>query len=247
MALVSIRELLRDPKRVFETLETEGAPALVTRRGQVVAALVPVDPSEVNAYVAAALPELIQSRRDAENARAEGRTRPLDDVLAELEQEAAPGEGYVDVSADVAVKMEEAIGGKLEPATTTEAVRRVEDLTRSVLLSVEESSVESTEPRVPAATSPVEARVVKLVSHLFARAVQDALAERAGREVTTEEIALAIESATERVQRMNEQLAQLSEGGKVQLMTYEATVVGIEAFGATREHVAGSQDVLWER
>ena len=75
MAIVKIRDLVRQPKRVFAELEATGEPVLVTRNGEAIAALFPVDPQEAAQLAMAALPEFVESRRRAEHARSEGRTR----------------------------------------------------------------------------------------------------------------------------------------------------------------------------
>jgi antitoxin (DNA-binding transcriptional repressor) of toxin-antitoxin stability system len=82
---VSVRTLLRDASTVFGSLERDGEPILITRRGRPVAALVPVDPEQADAMILSAAPAMIESRRQAETARAEGRTTPLADVLTRLD------------------------------------------------------------------------------------------------------------------------------------------------------------------
>jgi antitoxin (DNA-binding transcriptional repressor) of toxin-antitoxin stability system len=84
MAVVKIRDLVRQPKRVFAELEATGEPVLVTRNGEAIAALFPVDPQEAAQLAMAALPEFVESRRRAEHARSEGRTRSEEDVARDL-------------------------------------------------------------------------------------------------------------------------------------------------------------------
>jgi prevent-host-death family protein len=91
MAVVSIRALLRDAGAVFEGVERDQEPVLITRRGRPVAALVPVDPERAEAMLLSSVPEFVESRNRAENARAEGRTTPLEGVLRELDAEDAEG------------------------------------------------------------------------------------------------------------------------------------------------------------
>jgi prevent-host-death family protein len=85
MPAVSVRTLLRDASAVFESLEQDGEPILITRRGRPVAALVPVDPEQADAIILSAAPAMIESRRQAENARAEGRTTPLAEAMKRLD------------------------------------------------------------------------------------------------------------------------------------------------------------------
>jgi prevent-host-death family protein len=82
---VSVRTLLRDASTVFENMERDGEPVLITRRGRPVAALVPVDPEQADALILSAAPEMIESRRQAENARAEGRSTPLAEARRRLD------------------------------------------------------------------------------------------------------------------------------------------------------------------
>src|ERR1035437_2987186 len=88
MAIISMRELHRDPRRVFSELEEKGdEPFLITRQGKPVAMLLPVGPKQdVTTLLLSALPEFGESRREAEHARAEGRTIPLSQLLELLEK-----------------------------------------------------------------------------------------------------------------------------------------------------------------
>src|SRR3954471_16556481 len=87
MPFISMRELLRNPNRVFNEIDEKNEPFVVTRRGQPIAALVPVAPSQLQNVVLGAAPELLESRRDAETAGAEGRTKPLGDLVQQLDAE----------------------------------------------------------------------------------------------------------------------------------------------------------------
>src|SRR5436305_12677987 len=84
MAVVKMRDLMRRPKPVFAELEKTGEPVLVTRNGEAIAALFPVNPQEAAETALAALPEFAESRRRAEHARGEGRTRSAADVARDL-------------------------------------------------------------------------------------------------------------------------------------------------------------------
>lgn len=83
MAIIGMRDLLRDPKQVFRDVEERGEPMVVTRNGRPVAALVPVDSENAERLLLGATPEYSASRRQAALARAEGRTESLDDAIAE--------------------------------------------------------------------------------------------------------------------------------------------------------------------
>jgi prevent-host-death family protein len=85
MASISVRDLLRKAKPVFDQIERDQAPVLITRKGRPFAALVPVDPEAAEAMTLSAAPELIENRNRAKNARAEGRTEPVEEPLDESE------------------------------------------------------------------------------------------------------------------------------------------------------------------
>ncbi|RAN74869.1 hypothetical protein B5P43_27730 [Bacillus sp. SRB_336] len=87
MATITVRELARHAKEVFDELETSRTPLVITRNGLPVAALVSIDQQEAEAYLIASAPELIGNRKNAEAAILEGRTIPLAVALLEFENE----------------------------------------------------------------------------------------------------------------------------------------------------------------
>jgi antitoxin (DNA-binding transcriptional repressor) of toxin-antitoxin stability system len=91
MAIVKMRELLRKPTEVFEQLERTREPVLLTRDGQAVAALFPVDPEQAEKIAMAALPEFVDSRARGENARSEGRTSSAAEFLADFQSRHSTG------------------------------------------------------------------------------------------------------------------------------------------------------------
>lgn len=84
MPTVSIRDLARRSSRVVDDVSSSGRPAIITRRGKPVAALIAIDPDELEAFVLANAPEYARSMRDADADLAKGRTRTLADVIDEL-------------------------------------------------------------------------------------------------------------------------------------------------------------------
>jgi prevent-host-death family protein len=86
MSVVGIRELSRQTSKVVDQVQTSGRPAVVTRNGRLVAALVPIAEDELEDWVLANAPEFIDSVRDADTDLAAGRTTSLDALLAEGEQ-----------------------------------------------------------------------------------------------------------------------------------------------------------------
>jgi prevent-host-death family protein len=87
MANVSIRELTRSASRVVDGVVKTRRPALITRHGEPVAALVPVDPEGLEDYLLANAPAFVRSLRHADRALAEGKTRAAAEVFDELDRE----------------------------------------------------------------------------------------------------------------------------------------------------------------
>jgi prevent-host-death family protein len=85
MATFSIRELARNASRVVEDVSRTKRPALVTKRGVPVAAVVPLDAEEVEDLVLARLPGILEDLAAGEADIADGRTVSLHDALAELD------------------------------------------------------------------------------------------------------------------------------------------------------------------
>jgi prevent-host-death family protein len=85
MVTVSIRELGRNPGQVIDEVVRTGRPAIITRHGRPVTALVAVDQDELEDHVLAHAPAFARSRRAAEADLRAGLARPLDEVFADLE------------------------------------------------------------------------------------------------------------------------------------------------------------------
>jgi antitoxin (DNA-binding transcriptional repressor) of toxin-antitoxin stability system len=83
MGVISMRELLRAPKKAFERVDA-GETCLITRDGHPVASLVPVVEEAAEAALVAASPQLAKDRQEAAHARAEGRTTPIEEVSEQL-------------------------------------------------------------------------------------------------------------------------------------------------------------------
>ncbi len=84
-----IRELQRRPSEIIGKVETTGRPALVTRYGKLAAVLRPIDSDAFEDYVLANAPEFVASMEEADEDARKGRTRPAEEVLAEIEAEEA--------------------------------------------------------------------------------------------------------------------------------------------------------------
>jgi prevent-host-death family protein len=85
MVTVSIRELANNASGVVADVEESGRPAVVTKHGRPVAAVVPIDPEKLEDFVLANAPEYVADRRAADADLAAGRTTSASDLLAELD------------------------------------------------------------------------------------------------------------------------------------------------------------------
>jgi len=84
MASVSIRDLSRNTSRVVEDVASTGRPALVTRHGAPVAAVVPIDTEKLEDFVLANSPDVLASLKEADDDLAAGRTRSAAEVFDSL-------------------------------------------------------------------------------------------------------------------------------------------------------------------
>lgn len=86
MPTISIRDLGRRPSQVVDEVVRTGRPAIVTRHGRPVTAMVALDPDELEDYVLAHAPEFVRATRAADADLRDGRARPATEVLAEIEE-----------------------------------------------------------------------------------------------------------------------------------------------------------------
>ena len=84
MATVSVRELARNASAIVRRVTDTGRPAVVTRRGEPVAVVLPLDPDEFEDYVLANAPRFVRSMREADRDLAVGRTAEAGDFFASL-------------------------------------------------------------------------------------------------------------------------------------------------------------------
>lgn len=250
MPFISIRSLLRDPKAVFEQIESEGEPFVITRRGQPVATLNPIAPSQVEASVLAAAPEFINSRREAEFARSEGRTEPVDVVLQRLGLAGEESPASTEFES-VAERMARLFGVPVAEQMSEEASARIDDLTREVVMAIAVSDPEATSIEVD------DTERIRMMNGLLFSRVLDGMLEGAsasvaatlgvsqvgGHSVGDQADALfgkpvadeALERASDKVKAINEELVRaVGEGpGGVSLMSYEIAVrVAAETAGS---------------
>lgn len=85
MGTVSIRELSRNASGVVDEVAKSGRPAIVTKHGAPIAAVVPIDEGELEDMVLARAPEYLADMGAADADVAAGRTRSAADVFDELD------------------------------------------------------------------------------------------------------------------------------------------------------------------
>ncbi|MGH2554562.1 MAG: type II toxin-antitoxin system Phd/YefM family antitoxin [Actinomycetota bacterium] len=86
MGSVGIRDLARNASKVVDEVAKTGRPALVTKRGRPVAAVVPIDERELEDFVLANAPEYVRSRTEADEDLRRGVTREAFDFLDALDE-----------------------------------------------------------------------------------------------------------------------------------------------------------------
>ena len=82
MTTVSIRDLQRNPSEVVGAVERSGRPAIVTRNGKPVAAIMAVDEEALEDFVLANAPEFVKAMREADAELASGETTTLAEYLS---------------------------------------------------------------------------------------------------------------------------------------------------------------------
>lgn len=82
MAVVNVRELARKTSQVISSVQSTKRPALVTRGGRPVAAVIPIDPDVLEDWILANAPEFTEAMAEGDRDLREGRTVSFDDYLA---------------------------------------------------------------------------------------------------------------------------------------------------------------------
>ena len=85
MSTISIRDLQRNTSGVVAEVASSKHAALVTRHGEPVAALVPIDAQDLEDYLLSKVPGFAEDMAAADQAHAAGQTRSAADVFAELD------------------------------------------------------------------------------------------------------------------------------------------------------------------
>lgn len=85
MSTISIRDLQRNTSGVIAAVADSKHTALVTRHGEPIAALVPIDAQDLEDYLLSKVPGFAEDMAAADDALATGQTRSAADVFAELD------------------------------------------------------------------------------------------------------------------------------------------------------------------
>lgn len=190
MAIFKMRELLRNPEKVFETVDEHNEPCLITRHGEPVAALVPVDKDRAEEFVLATAPEFVARRQDEEHARAEKRTRSIEDVAAEFgvetqessEQRESSSERLTEIARPERPELlprlaMQLFGPEVSETIEMEAWQRVVEISEEVLQTAIKAGAlteESTADR-----AELTQRLTELNSQLFERLFSESLRQAA--------------------------------------------------------------------
>jgi hypothetical protein len=139
MDLVKMRDLLRDPNKVFDELEQSGTPKLLTRNGTPIAMLTRVEPANAAQAAMAVIPEFASSRSLAEMARREKRTISSEELLKDLENDSVGIE--VRRMEDNSLPEDEINYGVLEEMTFFFGTESADEIAEDVALRVAAASV----------------------------------------------------------------------------------------------------------
>ena len=89
MAAVNVRELARNTSKVIGDVERRKRPAIITRSGRPVAAVVPIDSDALEDWILANAPEFVEGMRQAEEEFRRGETISMDELFARIERRSA--------------------------------------------------------------------------------------------------------------------------------------------------------------
>jgi prevent-host-death family protein len=89
MAAVNVRELARNTSKVIDDVERSKRPAIITRSGRPVAAVVPIDFDALEDWILANAPEFVEGMRQAEEEFRRGETISMDELFARIERKSA--------------------------------------------------------------------------------------------------------------------------------------------------------------
>lgn len=218
MAIIGMRELLREPTKVFREIEEKREPVLVTHRGRPVAAMYPVDADRAEQLMLASAPDYVESRRSAENARAEGRTRSLGEAIREYnagvesderieteEAEAASAASVFEPNVTAPgelvpmAELQAIFGAKLAGEVAREAGRRISAISESLVSSAEAAGLFEPEKTAAGAESDDRTAVIRRVQALSGQLFGEVMRET------------LLQAATERVSALGAEVPDMSD------------------------------------
>jgi prevent-host-death family protein len=89
MAAVNVRELARNTSKVIDDVERSKRPAIITRSGRPVAAVVPIDFDALEDWILANAPVFVEGMRQAEEEFRRGETISMDELFARMARKSA--------------------------------------------------------------------------------------------------------------------------------------------------------------
>lgn len=89
MSSIGIRAFARNVSDVIDGVDRTKEPVVLTKYGKPVAAVIPLSEDDLEDFVLAYSPEIADDLAAADKALSAGKTRPLQEVLDELESEAS--------------------------------------------------------------------------------------------------------------------------------------------------------------
>jgi prevent-host-death family protein len=89
MAAVNVRELARNTSKVIDGVERSKRPAIITRSGRPVAAVVPIDFDALEDWILANAPEFVEGMKQADAEFRRGETVSMDELFARIERKSA--------------------------------------------------------------------------------------------------------------------------------------------------------------
>ncbi len=257
MPIVSVRDLAHDMKAVLSRVEEDNETLLVTRNGNPIVAIVPVDSADAERYIVQSAPELIAARKRAESARASRPSYSLDQVAERLgidrsEAKKSPGQEeheLGEVEKPILALLTEVFGGELASSVAESVASRFSEVASGMLRSAESQGTIDLSAGADRAAQENRLRSIyaQVFASVFGEVLADVMAERVkgfsvgpnigDREASLFEITLADEAlnATSRyVEALNDTIIMTSglRGAAITVDAYEAAAItGINLIG----------------
>ncbi|NTY60128.1 type II toxin-antitoxin system Phd/YefM family antitoxin [Mycolicibacterium sphagni] len=136
---VSVRELVRNSATVLNAIRPD-EPVVLTRNGRPIAALVAIDPDQVDALILSTVPEFEESRNRAATASAEGRTVPVQQHLSTFSREDLIAAGATpEELAEAGFEAQALAGADSEPARADARPSQVDEAIAEVFSRIDKA------------------------------------------------------------------------------------------------------------